>query len=114
MVGMNPGQLRDTAKFYRLERVGDGAAGSTKQLVLAFTTRAKLTPMRAYVAEQNGRQVTIQPYRITIRYYKDKQPESDMQIEFRGGYYQIEEVYETDDHFRYISMKVTRAKPPEQ
>ncbi len=110
---MNPGQLRDTARFYKLKRVSDGAAGATAQLVLSFSTKAKLTAMRAYAAEQNGRQVIIQPYRLTIRYYKDKQPEVDMQVEYRGGYYLIEEVNETDDHFRYLSMQVKRIKPPE-
>lgn len=108
---MNPGLMKEKAKFYRLERVPDGAAGHTSSLVLAFETKARMVPMRARMEQRADRQVIVQPYALTIRYYKDKLPETDMQIEYRKGKYLIEEVNEADEHFRYISMRVVRIKP---
>lgn len=108
---MNPGLLRDKVKFYRLQTVSDGAGGYPATFVLAFETLGKLTPMRARMEEVAGRQVIIQPYKLVIRYYPNKIPESGMQVEYRRGKYLIAEVNETDPHFKFIDMMVTRIKP---
>lgn len=106
---MNPGELREPVAFYSLIKTEDGAGGSTATETLVFKTLARIVTNKPARDIENGQLRLITTRTVTIRYAKNRMPEIDMLMKWRGDTYQIITVDEPDEMKMLITLIVSRS-----
>lgn len=109
MVGINPGELREKVEFYNYVKTPNGSGGFLPAApVLAFSTSAKVEPMKTHYEMLNGKLSIDTPYKVTIRYASCKTPNVGQTVKFREKDYRILEIADIDTHKRLVHLVIAR------
>lgn len=110
MLGINPGRLRERLDFYSLARIADGSGGfSQKRDFFEFATYGARTTLRAVKGIESGQLVHIVPYMFTIRYNRDRVPQIDWLIKYKGNDYLITSINPPDEYEHLITLNAVRS-----
>ncbi len=107
---MNPGELRDPIKIYRVTRGSDGRGGSPKLSEnLVFSTLAKVTPMKPLTSFENDKLTVAQFFSVKVRYARDRNLTPDMKVLWNEQSYLIKNIMPEDTRKRFIHFLIAKS-----